>query len=176
MARRAMAHRSSYRYGPLGHVTVSAKGKDELLRRQWYLSLTCVGAGLLVAAACGQPMGNISDQPHDLSSGRALARAVTHKTGCGYIEDASLEAADHWDFTCQTGADLTFVIHTANSEAARDAGRPDGLPFKTGPFYIVSPTQKSSDKVLPPAGADAPKASSLRAFPGKAFNADGSPA
>ncbi len=90
--------------------------RGQLLRRQWHVPLTCVGAGVLVAA-CGQPMGKISDQPHDLSSGRALARAVTHKTGCGYIEDFSLPAADHWNFSCQYGEDL-FVIHTANSEAA----------------------------------------------------------
>jgi len=51
-----------------------------------------------------------------------------------------------------------FLIHTAKTVASRDAGRPSRGPYKTGPFYLVSPFMQQ--------GATA-TANSLQVFPGE---------
>ncbi len=122
-----------------------------------FLAWTCSGVvAVLLVAACGTT-GNITDEPHDLGSGRSLAKAVAGKANCGYIEDYSLPASDHWDFTCQIGKRM-FVIRTANTPASRDAGLSSDVPYKVGPFYLVSPFQQPGVALT---------ADSLKAFPGE---------
>lgn len=98
---------------------------------------------------------SLSSQPHDHDSGRALAAAVADSADCGALEDYSLVASDHWDFTCQTGKQM-FLIRTVSAAAGRDTDRP--AVSKTGPFYVVSPFSTP--------GSSGSAASLLARFPG----------
>jgi len=121
------------------------------------LALTAVGAAAVLFVAASGSSGNTSDQPYDLDSGRSLAESVASKAKCGYVEEYSLQASDHWDFTCQIGKQM-FVIRTANTPASRDAGLSGDVGYKVGPFYLVSPFQQPGL----PSNPD-----SLKTFPGE---------
>lgn len=108
---------------------------------------------LLASTACAAQTAPLTSRPHDLGSGRALARSVAGAAHCGGLEDYGLVAADHWDFTCQRGSEL-FLIRTGGAGGIG----PGEVPAVVGTAYRVSPF---SD-----AGARGP-VERLTGFPGR---------